>query len=33
LDSEFLAHVHRGVQLLSGRLKTLQDLDSILPQR
>ncbi len=29
LDEEFLAHVHRGIQLLSGRLKSLQDLDSL----
>jgi DNA sulfur modification protein DndE len=33
LDDEFLAHIHRGIQLLSGRLKSLQDLDTILPQR
>ena len=29
LDEEFLAHLHRGIQLLSGRLKSLQDLDRL----
>src|SRR5262245_13303452 len=30
LDDEFLAHVHRGIQLLSGRVKQLQDLDTLM---
>jgi hypothetical protein len=30
LDEEFLAHVHRGIHLLSGRLKSLQDLDNLI---
>lgn len=29
LDEEFVAHVHRGIQLLGGRLRSLQDLDAL----
>lgn len=31
IDDEFLAHLQRGIELLPGRLKSLQDLGSLLP--
>jgi DNA sulfur modification protein DndE len=30
LDEDFLAHIQRGIQLLSGRVKSLQDFGSLL---
>lgn len=29
MDDEFVAHVHRGIQLLAGRMRSLQDLDAL----
>lgn len=31
LDEDFLAHIQRGIELLSGRVKSLQDLGNLLP--
>lgn len=31
LDDEFLAHLNRGIQLLTGRVKSLQDVGGLLP--
>ena len=33
MDEEFSAHLHRGIQLLSGRLRSLTDLDGLAGQR
>ncbi len=30
LDDEFVAHLYRGIQLLAGRMRSLQDLDVLL---
>jgi hypothetical protein len=31
LDDEFLAHLNRGIELLTGRVKALQDVAGLLP--
>lgn len=32
VDAYFLAHIHRGAEILSARIKTLVDLDRLIPQ-
>lgn len=32
LDDEFLAHLNRGIELLTGRVKSLSDLAALVPQ-